>query len=142
MATVTASVDIHATPQQILDVIADMPDYPSWSAVHKRATVEERFPDGRPKRAVMAVAAVGLTDEQTLDYTWTTRGVSWDLVHAGQQRRQHGSYAITPGRSGVSHVRYDLSIDPLVPMPGIIVRQVMRKAVTAATEGLKHRLEG
>jgi|BarGraNGADG00212_1021973.scaffolds.fasta_scaffold17466_2 hypothetical protein len=141
MATVSASIDIRATPAEILDVIADLTDYPQWSSVHRRATIEQSYPDGRPQRATMAVAAVGLTDEQVLDYTWTDDGVSWSLVKAGQQKHQHGSYTITHGAGGVSHVRYDLSIDPLIPMPGLIVRQVMKKAVTAATEGLKKHIE-
>ena len=141
MATVTAEVDIHATPAEIIEVIADLPQYPSWSSVHKRASIETRFSNGRPDRAVMAVAAAGLTDEQVLDYQWTDTGVSWSLVKSGQQKNQHGGYSISPGRGGTTHVRYDLTIDPAIPLPGIIVRQVMKKAVSAATEGLKKRVE-
>ena len=140
MATVSAEFDVHASPAQILDVIADLPDYPAWSSVHRRATVESTS-NGRPARATMLVAAAGLSDEQTLDYTWSADGVSWTLVRSGQQRRQSGSYSIRAGRGGTSHIRYELTIDPLVPMPGIIVRQVMKRAVKAATDGLKKRVE-
>ncbi|HET6876562.1 MAG TPA: SRPBCC family protein [Jatrophihabitans sp.] len=142
MATVSADIDIHAEPRAVLDVLADLPDYPSWSAVHKSAVVERRHPNGRPARAKMAVSAVGLTDEQTLDYRWGADHVEWTLVHSGQQRAQRGSYTIHGGTDGISHVHYELTIDPLVPMPGILVRQVMRKAVNAATTGLKQRVEG
>lgn len=141
MVMVTAEVDIHASAKEILDVLADLGHYPQWSAVHKRARVESTDRAGRPQRAVMAVAAAGLTDEQTLDYQWADDGVEWSLVRAGQQRNQHGSYAITPGPGDCSHVRYELSIDPLVPLPGFLVRQVMKKAVSCATEGLRDRVE-
>jgi hypothetical protein len=57
MASVTGDVDIHATPKQILDVLADLPHYPEWSSVHKQATIETRDPAGRPARATMAVRA-------------------------------------------------------------------------------------
>lgn len=141
MATVSATIDIAATPAQVLDVIADLPSYPEWSAVHKRTSVDEEFPDGRPKRVTMGVAAVGLTDTQVLNYTWTKSSVSWTLAKSTlQQKDQSGSYTITKG-TGVSHVLYELRIDPAIPLPGLIVRQVMRKAVTAATEGLKQRVE-
>lgn len=140
MATVTAEIDIHATPEQILDVLADLTHYPEWSSVHKNATVDSTHPDGRPKRATMGVAAVGMTDQQVLDYAWTAHGVRWSLVKSGQQKDQHGSYAITAGH-GVSHVRYELQIDPAIPVPGLIVKQIMKKAVTAATEGLRKRVE-
>jgi hypothetical protein len=141
MATVSGEIDIHATPAAILDVLADLGNYPQWSAVHKRTSVQSRFPDGRPQRATMAVTAAGLTDEQVLDYSWSTSGVSWDLVRSTSQRGQHGSYTITRGPKGASHVRYDLDISPAIPVPGIVVRQVMRKAVSAATSGLRDRVE-
>ncbi|HEV7206619.1 MAG TPA: SRPBCC family protein [Jatrophihabitans sp.] len=141
MATVNATVDIEATPAEILDVLADLEHYPSWSSVHRRARIQDVDPHGRPKRATMTVAAAGLSDEQVLDYDWRADGLSWTLVSSGQQKNQHGSYVITKdGRHG-SHVRYELTIDPIVPMPGIIVRRVMSRAVTAATDGLKTRVE-
>ena len=141
MATVSETIDISARPAEILAVLADLPTYPQWSPVHKAATVESKFPDGRPKRASMSVAAVGLTDTQVLDYEWSTRGVSWSLAKPTlQQKHQVGSYSITED-NGVSHVQYELTIDPAIPMPGIIVRQVMKKAVSAATDGLKRHVE-
>lgn len=142
MVAVSGEVDVDATPAEILDVIADLAQYPLWSSVHKRATIDKRFPDGHPQRATMAVSAAGLVDEQVLDYHWTTHKVTWKLVKpTGQQRDQHGSYTITARKSGGSHVRYDLDITPAIPLPGFIVRRVMRSALTAATDGLRDRVE-
>ncbi len=141
MVAITADVDIHATAKQILDVLADLPHYPDWSSVHKRATVETRYPNGRPKRATMAVRAAGLTDEQTLDYEWHRDSFDWSLVHSGQQRKQAGRYTITKGAEGTSHVHYELQIDPTIPVPGFLARAVMKKAAVAATDGLKKRIE-
>lgn len=141
MAMISASFDVDAEPDEILGVIADLEHYPEWSAVHRRARVQEVGADGRPRRATMTVAAAGLSDKQVLDYTWADDRVSWTLVSAGQQRNQRGSYVVTrAGRHG-SHVRYDLTIDPIIPMPGIIVRRVMGRAVSAATKGLRCRVE-
>jgi ribosome-associated toxin RatA of RatAB toxin-antitoxin module len=142
MARISASIDIEATPAEILSVIADVPTYPQWSAVHKWASVDSRFPDGRPMRASMGVSAVGLTDTQVLDYEWSAHGVSWSLVKPTlQQKDQRGGYSITEGAAGVSHVHCELHIDPAIPLPGLLVRQVMKKAVTAGTDGLKRRVE-
>lgn len=141
MATATAEFEVNASRERILDVLADLPHYPEWSPVHKAADVLERDANGRPKRASMAVAAAGLTDHQTLDYVWSPDGVEWSLVKSGQQRHQTGRYSINPGARGTSRVRYELTIDPAIPMPGFLVRTVMRKAVDAATDGLKRRVE-
>ncbi len=141
MATLSATIDINATPAEILAKIADVPNYPQWSAVHKRTAVDDRYPDGKPKRATMGVSAGGLTDTQVLDYEWSADGVSWSLVKPTlQQKDQTGTYSITKG-SGVSHVAFELNIDPAIPLPGFLVRQIMKKAVTAATSGLKDCVE-
>ena len=138
MATVSATIDIEATPAEILAVIAA---YPEWSAIHKWAKVDSRFPDGLPRRASMGVSAAGLTDAQVLDYEWSARGVTWSLVNPTmQQKHQHGSYAITEG-GGVSHVECELHIDTAVPLPGLLVRRILKKAVSAGTDGLKRRVE-
>jgi hypothetical protein len=141
VARISGEIDIQATPAQILDVLADLPGYPRWSVVHKSARVEASYPDGRPKRAAMTVSAMGLVDEQVIDYTWGPDGLRWTLVRSRQQRGQDGSYLITGDGDGCSHVRYDLDIRPMIPLPGIIVREVMRTAVRAATYGLRDRVE-
>lgn len=140
MAVVHGEVDVRATPAQVLSVLADLPAYPRWSSVHKRVRVDEVGRDGRPRRATMTVTAAGMADEQVLDYKWTRSGMSWSLVRAGQQRDQHGSYVISKHGSA-AHVTYDLDIRPAIPMPAFVVRQVMKKAVAAATEGLRDRVE-
>lgn len=140
MVAVHGEVDIRASAARVLEVLADLPSYPRWSAVHKHASVDDVGADDRPRRATMTVTAAGLADEQVLDYHWTKTGVSWSLVSATQQRSQHGRYSIRE-KGGVAHVAYDLDIQPAIPLPGFVVRQVMKKAVTAATEGLRERVE-
>src|ERR1700752_3500715 len=43
-------VVIEATPQEILDVIADVESTPTWSPQYQRSEVLEACDDGRPKR--------------------------------------------------------------------------------------------
>lgn len=137
----TAKIDVKATPGQILAVIADVSAYPQWSAVHKWTTIDSTFQDGRPRRVAMGVSAAGFTDTVVVDYAWTANGVSWSLVKPTlQQKDQRGSYSIVDG-GDVSHVQCELSIDPAVPMPGIMVRAIMKKAIQAGTHGLKQRVE-
>lgn len=141
MATMTAKIGIKATPQEILTVIADVAAYPQWSAVHKWTAIDTTFQDGRPRRATMGVSAAGFTDTVVVDYVWTADGVNWSLVKPTvQQKDQHGSYSIIDG-GDVSHVQCELTIDPAVPLPGFVVRAIMKKAIRAGTDGLKQRVE-
>ena len=132
-------VVIEATPQEILDVVADVEATPSWSPQYQRAEILESYDDGRPKQVKMTGKAAGLTDEQVIEYTWSENKVSWTLVSAGQLKAQDASYTLTPD-GDKTKVRFDISIDLSVPLPGFILKRTMKGGVETATEGLKKQV--
>lgn len=132
-------VVIEATPQEILDVVADVEATPSWSPQYQRAEILESYDDGRPKQVKMTVKAAGLTDEQVIEYTWGENKVSWTLVSAGQLKAQDASYTLTPD-GGKTKVRFDITIDLSVPLPGFILKRTMKGGVETATEGLRKQV--
>ncbi|MCV7201389.1 cyclase [Mycolicibacterium peregrinum] len=132
-------VVIEATPQEILDVVADVEATPSWSPQYQRAEILESYDDGRPKQVKMTVKAAGLTDEQVIEYTWSENKVSWTLVSAGQLKAQDASYTLTPD-GDKTKVRFDISIDLSVPLPGFILKRTMKGGVETATEGLRKQV--
>ncbi|WP_166906474.1 SRPBCC family protein [Mycobacterium sp. DL440] len=132
-------VVIEATPQEILDVVADVEATPTWSPQYQRAEILESYDDGRPKQVKMTVKAAGLTDEQVIEYTWSENKVSWTLVRAGQLKAQDASYTLTPD-GDKTKVRFDISIDLSVPLPGFILKRTMKGGVETATEGLRKQV--
>jgi ribosome-associated toxin RatA of RatAB toxin-antitoxin module len=135
-------VVIEATPEEILDVIADVESTPTWSPQYQRAEILESHPDGRPKQAKMTVKAAGLTDEQVIEYTWTDTGVSWTLVSSGQLKAQDAGYTLTPvpDAAGKTRVRFDMSIDLSVPLPGFIIKRTLKGGMETATDGLRKQV--
>ncbi|MEW2478364.1 SRPBCC family protein [Mycobacterium sp. NPDC049093] len=132
-------VVIEATPQEILDVVADVEATPTWSPQYQRAEILESYDDGRPKQVKMTVKAAGLTDEQVIEYTWSENKVSWTLVRAGQLKAQDASYTLTPD-GDKTKVRFDITIDLSVPLPGFILKRTMKGGVETATEGLRKQV--
>ena len=132
-------VVIEATPQEILDVVADVEATPSWSPQYQRAEILETYDDGRSKQVKMTVKAAGLTDEQVIEYTWSENKVSWTLVRAGQLKAQDASYTLTPA-GDKTKVRFDITIDLSVPLPGFILKRTMKGGVETATEGLRKQV--
>ncbi len=132
-------VVIEATPQEILDVVADVEATPSWSSQYQRAEILETYDDGRPKQVKMTVKAAGLTDEQVIEYTWSENKVSWTLVRAGQLKAQDASYTLTPA-GDKTKVRFDITIDLSVLLPGFILKRTMKGGVETATEGLRKQV--
>jgi ribosome-associated toxin RatA of RatAB toxin-antitoxin module len=132
-------VVIEATPEEIIDVIADVEATPTWSPQYQRAEILDTYPDGRPKQVKMTVKAAGLTDEQVIEYTWTDDKVSWTLVSAGQLKSQEASYTLTPS-GDKTRVRFDLAIDLSVPLPGFILKRTMKGGMETATDGLRKQV--
>lgn len=130
---------IEATPQEILDVIADLESLTQWSPAHQSSEVVERGDDGRPSIAKMKVKAAGITDEQVVAYTWGDNTVSWTLVSAGQQRAQDATYTLTPA-GDKTRVKFDITIDPVVPLPGFLLKRTVRSVLDTSTEGLRKRV--
>ena len=132
-------VTIEASPEEILDVIADVESTPSWSSQYQRAEVLEAYDDGRPKRVKMRVKSVGITDEQVVEYTWTDNKASWTLISAGQLKSQDASYTLTPD-GDKTKLKFDITIDLSVPLPGFVLKRVMKGAMETATDGLRKQV--
>ena len=132
-------VVIEATPEEILDVIADVESAPSWSPQYQSAEVVDTYDDGRPRRVKIKIKAAGLTDEQIVEYSWADNEASWTLVKAGQLRSQDAKYTLTP-EGDKTRLRFDLSIDLSVPLPGFVVKRTIKGAMETATDGLRKQV--
>jgi uncharacterized membrane protein len=137
--TESREVVIEATPDEILDVLFDLESLPEWSSVHRQVEILERDDQGRPSKSRQVVKVVGISDEQVLAYSVHGDGVSWTLVRANQQRAQEGRYTLT--REGDStRVRFQLTVDPLVPLPGFLIKRGAKGVMDSATQGLRKRV--
>jgi hypothetical protein len=137
--TDSREVVIEASPDEIMEVLLDLESLTEWSSAHQKVEVLERDDEGRPTKSRQVVKIVGVSDEQVLDYTIHDDGVSWTLVSGKQQRSQDGRYTLTP-EGDTTRVRFDLSVDPLVPLPGFVVKRASKGLMETATDGLRKRV--
>jgi polyketide cyclase/dehydrase/lipid transport protein len=130
---------IEATPDEIRGVLFDLESLTEWSAAHKKVEILERDDQGRPSKSLQVVKIVGVSDQQVLAYSVHDDGVSWKLVSAKQQRAQQARYTLTP-EGGYTRVRFELTVDPLVPLPGFLIKKGAKGLMETATEGLRKRV--
>ena len=138
-STETREVTIEATPDEILAVLYDLESLPTWSSAHQKVEVLERDDEGHPSKSRQTVKVVGVNDEQVLDYTKQPDGVSWTLVSSKQQRAQEGRYTLTPDGDS-TRVRFELTVDPLVPLPGFVIKRGAKGLMETATDGLRKQV--
>ena len=128
-----------STPGEILDVIADVESAHTWSPQYQSAEVLDTYPDGRPKRVSMKVKAAGLTDEMEVEYSWGENTAGWTLINSSQLKAQDATYTLTPAGGGTK-VRFDLAVDPSIPLPGFLLKRTLKGAMETATDGLRKQV--
>jgi uncharacterized membrane protein len=130
---------IEAGVEEILDVIADVENTPAWSPQYKSAEILDTYDNGRPRRVRMKIKAAGLVDEQVVEYSWTGDTAGWTLVSAGQLKAQDAKYTLTP-QGPATTVRFDMDVDPSVPIPGFVLKRAIKGGMETATDGLRRRV--
>jgi hypothetical protein len=135
----TREIVFDASPEAILDALADIEEVPSWSTVHRHTEVLDRHPDGRPHHVKATLKIMGVTDKEVLEYHWGPDWVVWDAVDTFQQRGQHGEYNLT--RLGdQTRVRFDLIIDLAAPIPQFLIRRAKKIVLDIAIDRLRCRV--
>ncbi len=137
--TESREVVIEATPDEIMDVLFDLESLTEWSSAHQKVEILERDEQGRPSKSRQVIKIVGISDEQVLAYSTHDDGVSWTLVSAKQQRAQDARYTLTP-EGDSTRVRFELTVDPSVPLPGFVIKRGAKGLMDTATEGLRKRV--
>jgi ribosome-associated toxin RatA of RatAB toxin-antitoxin module len=138
----TQSITVGAEPAQVMAVIADFANYPSWTGSVKRAEVLERDASGRARRVALTLDAGIVRDQYELEYAWTAdRKVEWHLISGQMMRAQHGSYRLDADGPGRTLVTYTLSVDLAIPMLGLLKRKAERVVMDTALKELKKRVE-
>ncbi len=135
-----ASIDIAASPAEIMKVIADFERYPEW--VDSMKSAEVLTTAGAQAETVRMVLDHSLVkDDYVLAYDWQPTTVSWHLVEGTLLKAMDGSYELSPKGTGTT-VTYTLSVDVNLPMIGLFKRKAEKTIIDGALKNLKKRVEG
>jgi ribosome-associated toxin RatA of RatAB toxin-antitoxin module len=137
----SSSIVIEATPEQVMDVIADFPRYPEWAQGMRTAEVRSTYPDGRAEEVFFEIEASPIKDAYTLKYDWQgNESVDWTLTSGKMMKRLDGSYVLAP-RGDATEVTYRLAVELSIPMIGMLKRKAEKVIIDTALKGLKKRVE-
>ncbi|MBN6041517.1 SRPBCC family protein [Amycolatopsis sp. 195334CR] len=140
----TQSIEVDASPERIMEVIADFPAYPEWTKAVRETEVLAEAGGGRAKQVKMTLDAGPVKDVYTLEYDWAPDGlsVSWHLIKGQMQKSQNGRYLLEPQAGGKTKVTYTLSVELALPMIGLLRRKAEKMIMDTALKELKRRAEG
>jgi uncharacterized protein YndB with AHSA1/START domain len=133
---------IAAPPDRVWAIAADVERYPEWAKDVKDVIVRGRDGEGRPTEVEFRAAALGRSTHYTLgyDYAEAPRVLAWRLIKGDMMSRVDGAYVFTPTADGGTEVRYDLTIELVVPLPGFVKRRAEVRILNTVRE-LRARAE-
>lgn len=142
VALTHSEITIAASPAAVMDVIADLPNYPSWSSEVVAAEVLERNEAGRPLRAHMEFDVGLFRESYELAYRWQGNDqVDWELVQGGVVTTLTGTYTCADNGDGTTTVGYDLALELMVPLIGSVQSKGQKRIVRSALRRLRDRVE-
>ncbi len=141
--TASEFTTIAAAPGVVWNIVLDIERYPEWAHDVKDAVITRRDDQGRPAEVEFRSSALGRSTHYTLayDYSAAPDVISWSMVAGDIQRAIDGSYHFAPSADGGTDVRYDLTIELVVPLPGFVKRRAEVRILNTIKE-LKARAEG
>lgn len=125
-----------------MQVIADVEEYPEWTAGLEVVTRHGSDEEGRPLEATFAGSFGPVKDTYTVAYEWADSEVSWWLTQGQALKDLHGTYACTDQGDGTTKVEYRLDLDLAIPIVSILRKRGEKVLVDSALKGLKRRVEG
>ena len=133
---------IAASPEAVWAIATDLERYPEWARDVKDVVVRERDDQGRPLEVEFRASALGRSTHYTLayDYTQAPTVLRWEMVRGDIMSRIDGAYHFSATADGGTEVRYDLTIDLVVPLPGFVKRRAEVRILNTVRE-LKARAE-
>src|SRR4029450_2102620 len=117
------STDIHATPAEVMAVVADFEAYPDWVANMEEGEGLARDRRGRGPRVAFRLPPPLGDQAYTLAYRYQARdaGVTWTYVE-GTLEDLAGAYTLEPAGDGATRVTYRLGWSPGMPPPRLVRR--------------------
>jgi len=146
--TVSESIKINASPEEVMAVIADLDDYLNWGEGFTGVDIKSTHDDGAAKDVAFSISTPLGKDTYELAYVWEGNArVSWTLnsdeagkPKSSMMKKLVGRYTLTPDGDGTT-VTYELEIDPKIPMMGFMKKKAAAAIVDQALHGLKKRVE-
>ena len=139
--SVRDSIVVRAPTEAVLDTVADVRRYPQWQPEITAVEVLESTAEGRPLRAHFVIDAKLVQVSCTLAYRYDASGMHWSLVDGDGLERNDGSYLIADLGDGRTELTYVLDVRPTMPVPDILRRQIAKRIVDSALDGVRVRAE-
>ena len=141
MPFVSKTVEVAANAETILAIVADFESYPEWNDGVQGLWVLARYDDGRPSQLRLDAKYEAIEDSliQAVYYPSPTQ-IQTVLQQGNLFKKQEQLFSVVDtGSSALLTV--DLDVEPSLPIPAPMVKQLAGNVLDYLAENLKKRAE-
>jgi len=142
MSQTRSSIIIEAPIDQVVQAIASVGSYPSWSSSMKAVKILEGE-QVKPTKVEMSLASGALRDEATLIFDWSSfpAALSFSLESADLLTEMDGHQELK-SIGDETEVSYSLTVALSMPVPDMMRQKAEKAVVDQTLKELKAHIEG
>ena len=141
MPIVSKTVEVAASAESIMGIVADFEAYPEWNEEIKGCWVLARYDDGRPSqlRLDAAVSGFDITYIQAIYYPGENQ-IQTVMQQGDLFSKQEQVFAVVE-MGATTLLTVDLDVETTMPVPKPMVKKMVNDALDHLADNLKKRAE-
>jgi ribosome-associated toxin RatA of RatAB toxin-antitoxin module len=141
MPLVSKTLEVAASADTIMAIVADFENYPLWNEEIKGCWVLARYDDGRPSQLRLDVVVQGQAGTFITAVYYPGENQIYTVLqqgdHLDKQEQRFSVVAMGPA----SLLTVDLEVETKMPIPSVMVKKVIGDTLDYLADNLKARAE-
>jgi ribosome-associated toxin RatA of RatAB toxin-antitoxin module len=141
MPLVSKTVEVEASAETIMAIVADFESYPQWNEEIKGCWILARYEDQRPSQLRLDTAVQGMNGTYIQAVYYPGENQIQTVMQQGdlfaKQEQMFSVVAMVP----TSLLTVDLDVEVTMPVPAMMVKKVVNDALDHLADNLKKRAE-
>jgi ribosome-associated toxin RatA of RatAB toxin-antitoxin module len=141
MPIVSKTVEVGASAETVMSIVADFEAYPQWNEEIKGCWVLARYDDGRPSQLRLDVAVSGMDGSYICAVYYPSPAEIYTVLQQGDLfSKQQQNFSVVP-MGATSLLTVDFDVEITLAIPKAMVKKVVSDALDYLADNLKKRAE-
>jgi ribosome-associated toxin RatA of RatAB toxin-antitoxin module len=141
MPFVSKTVAVAADAAKILAIVADFESYPQWNKEIKGLWILARYDDGRPSQLRLDAAYEAIEDTLIQAVYYPNPNQIQTVMQQGKLFKKQEQLFSVVETGPTSLLTVDMDVEPSLPVPAPMVKQMVNNVLDYLADNLKKRAE-
>ncbi len=141
MPLVSKTVEVEASAEAIMAIVADFESYPQWNEEIKGCWILARYDDQRPSQLRLDTSVQGMDGTYIQAVYYPGENQIQTVMQQGDLFSKQEQLFSVVAMGATSLLTVDLDVEISVPVPAMMVKKVVNDALEHLADNLKKRAE-